>query len=237
THGTMSDARLGYVIDSMANILQEASTRNFNYWPILGTYVWPNPGPLPVTYSGEIQKLKDWIGGRTAWLDFAFSQNLPQLDAGFTATPVNALVWQFSATPGWQYHWDFGDGTTSGEMAPSHIFASTGTWTVRLTVSTPYGCSASSEQIIHIVSTGTQTAAGMQVQVSPNPATDVITVRAPGYRNTVTLYNQAGQPVKSSQFEEYQPELRLQVSGLPRGAYRLEVRGEEGVANVMVSIL
>jgi hypothetical protein len=37
----------------------------------------------------------------------------------------------------------------------------------------------------------------MQVQVSPNPATDIITVRAPGYRNTVTLYNQAGQAVKS----------------------------------------
>ena len=237
TNGAMSDARLGYVIDSMANILQEAHTRNFNYWPILGTYVWPNPGPLPDTYNGEIQKLKDWIEERTAWLDFAFSQNLPQLDAGFTAIPVNSLTWQFSAAPGWQYHWDFGDGTTSDEATPTHTFSSTGTWTVTLTISTPYGCSASSEQIIHIVSTGTTAAHTLQVQVSPNPATEVITVRTPGHGNTVALYNQAGQLVKSAQFQENITELRLQVAELPRGAYRLEVRGESGVANVMVSII
>jgi hypothetical protein len=77
----------------------------------------------------------------------------------------------------------------------------------------------------------------LQVQVSPNPATEVITVRTPGYGNTVALYNQAGQLVRSAQFQENNTELRLQVAELPRGAYRLEVRGESGVANVMVNII
>ncbi|MFN9110777.1 MAG: PKD domain-containing protein, partial [Bacteroidota bacterium] len=237
TNEAMSDARLGYVIDSMANVLQEAHTRNFNYWPILGTYVWPNPGPLPDTYSGEVQKLKSWIEERAAWLDFALSQHLPQPDATFTATPVNALTWQFTAKPGWEYLWDFGDGTTSSEMSPVHTFASAGTRTVKLTISTPYGCSASSEQTILIVSVGTIATSGIQVQISPNPATDIITVKTSGCENTVTLYNQAGQPVQTAYIQKNEYELRLPVYGLPGGTYRLEVRGENGVANVMVTII
>jgi len=234
--GAMSDIRLGVVIDSMANILQEAHTRNFTYWPILGAYVWPNPGPLPDTYAGEVEKLKGWIKTRAEWIDFALSQNAPQLNASFTATPVNALSWRFSAVPGLQYLWDFGDGTTSSEASPGHIFPSTGTWVVTLTVSTPYGCASSSEQIIHIVSVGTVSAQSMQVQVAPNPATDYILVKAQG-SVAVSLYNQSGQRVAAAAIPENEREVRLQTASLPRGCYRLEVKGEDGVVNMMVTLL
>ena len=122
-------------------------------------------------------------------------------------------------------------------MSPVHTFASAGTRTVKLTISTPYGCSASSEQTILIVSVGTIATSGIQVQISPNPATEFITVRTSGQGNTVALYNQAGQLVRSAQFQDGNAELRLQVAGLPRGAYRLEVRGESGVTNVVVNII
>ncbi len=56
-------------IDSVTTYLNEAQTRNFKYWPILGTYVWPNPNPIPSTYEGEIINLKNWINNRIAWLD------------------------------------------------------------------------------------------------------------------------------------------------------------------------
>jgi subtilisin-like proprotein convertase family protein len=55
--------------DSMAVLLNEGQTRNFTVWPILGSYVWPNPGPLPTTYQGEINELKSWINLRWNWLD------------------------------------------------------------------------------------------------------------------------------------------------------------------------
>jgi hypothetical protein len=56
-------------IDSMEIVLDEAQTRNFEMWPILGIYVWPNPGPLPTTYHGEIINLKKWLRDRIAWID------------------------------------------------------------------------------------------------------------------------------------------------------------------------
>ncbi|HET6991080.1 MAG TPA: CotH kinase family protein, partial [Bacteroidia bacterium] len=55
--------------DSMATYLNEGQQRNFFVWPILGTYVWPNPSPIPTTYQGEVDELKTWIDQRWNWLD------------------------------------------------------------------------------------------------------------------------------------------------------------------------
>ncbi len=55
--------------DSMAVLLNEGAARNFTVWPILGSYVWPNPGPIPTSYQGEINELKTWINLRWNWLD------------------------------------------------------------------------------------------------------------------------------------------------------------------------
>jgi len=60
-------------IDSIATQLDEAQTRNFIKWPILGTYVWPNPWPYPATYDEEISSLKNWVHTRLSWID----ANLP----------------------------------------------------------------------------------------------------------------------------------------------------------------
>ncbi|HOS46981.1 MAG TPA: CotH kinase family protein [Bacteroidia bacterium] len=64
-----STANINAYIDSMAAYLQESQDRNFQVWPILGVYVWPNPSPIPTSYAGEISKLKGWINSRLLWLD------------------------------------------------------------------------------------------------------------------------------------------------------------------------
>ena len=42
--------------------------RNFDRWPVLGTYVWPN-NYIGSNYEQEINYIKDWITKRLAWLD------------------------------------------------------------------------------------------------------------------------------------------------------------------------
>ncbi len=69
----LSDNWFDQYIDSVALTLNESQERNFTVWPILGTYVWPNPWPYPQTYDEEIAVLKDWIHNRLQWLD----NNLP----------------------------------------------------------------------------------------------------------------------------------------------------------------
>ncbi|MDA3890568.1 MAG: CotH kinase family protein [Salinivirgaceae bacterium] len=63
-----SDASFSGIIDSVVNEIDEAQQRNFEKWPILGTYVWPN-SYIGESYANEVQFFKDWIDNRTAWLD------------------------------------------------------------------------------------------------------------------------------------------------------------------------
>lgn len=67
--------RLDAWCDSMAGHLAIGQQHNFALYPILGTWVWPNPEPLPMTYAGEITELKEWMHARWQWLD----ENIPGL--------------------------------------------------------------------------------------------------------------------------------------------------------------
>lgn len=76
---------LNALVDSMALVLDESQARNFVKWPILGTYVWPNPSPIPTSYAGEINKLKTWFSNRLGWLDSqinVYQTPLPVVDLG-----------------------------------------------------------------------------------------------------------------------------------------------------------
>lgn len=70
----LSYSHLDHLIDSIASLTEEARGRHFVKWPILGTYVWPNPQPIPADYPGEIAQLKQWMHERIDWLDDNFPQ-------------------------------------------------------------------------------------------------------------------------------------------------------------------
>ncbi|NUN08963.1 MAG: CotH kinase family protein [Ignavibacteriaceae bacterium] len=63
-----SPARINGIVDSLANLLDEAKTRNFIKWPVLGEWVWPNYF-VGQSYIEEIQWIKNWIISRYNWMD------------------------------------------------------------------------------------------------------------------------------------------------------------------------
>jgi len=65
---TLSTNYLMDYIDSMALMLTDPAARNYNRWPILGTYVWPN-NFIGNTYQEEIDYMKQWLLGRLTWMD------------------------------------------------------------------------------------------------------------------------------------------------------------------------
>lgn len=79
----LSDAAVGAYIDSLTLLLEESRVRNFETWPIIGIYVWPNPQPIPQSWEAEVASLKSWISTRLAWLD----ANLPGT-CYYTALPT-----------------------------------------------------------------------------------------------------------------------------------------------------
>jgi hypothetical protein len=65
----LSEPELFRLIDETAQTLDAAQKRNFQRWPTLGKYVWPNPRPFARTYPELIQNLKKWFHHRIAWMD------------------------------------------------------------------------------------------------------------------------------------------------------------------------
>ncbi|PCI96390.1 MAG: hypothetical protein COB15_10240 [Flavobacteriales bacterium] len=61
------DTILNY-IDTLVTYLDESQQRNFQKWPVLGTYVWPN-NFVGSTYASEINYLKTWVSSRLTWMD------------------------------------------------------------------------------------------------------------------------------------------------------------------------
>jgi hypothetical protein len=57
-----------YQIDSLKVLLEESSSRNFEKWPVLGIWVWPNYF-VGQTYQQEIDYLKNWISFRLNWMN------------------------------------------------------------------------------------------------------------------------------------------------------------------------
>jgi hypothetical protein len=80
-NGAFSDERLNATIDSLVTVMDDAPRRNFERWPVLGEYVWPNVF-LGETYEAEIDYLKRWVEDRTSWMDGAI----------WSLTPVERIV-------------------------------------------------------------------------------------------------------------------------------------------------
>jgi hypothetical protein len=64
----LSLQRIYSVIDSIAQLIDEAQKRNFERWPILNSYVWPN-SYVGGSYEMELYYLKQWIEKRFQWMD------------------------------------------------------------------------------------------------------------------------------------------------------------------------
>lgn len=66
--GPLHTDSLMQFIDERVLYLAEAQSRNFNRWPIIGQYVWPNSF-VGNTYEEEIAFLKNWLTQRLNWMD------------------------------------------------------------------------------------------------------------------------------------------------------------------------
>ncbi len=70
--GALNKDRIFAKIDSLVTYLNESQIRNFQRWPILNQYVWPNYY-IGNSYANEITYLKNWINGRLLWMNSAIN--------------------------------------------------------------------------------------------------------------------------------------------------------------------
>jgi hypothetical protein len=71
-----SNANIQALIDSLTGYIDEAQQRNFERWPILGVYVWPNYDWENNSYADEVAYFSNWLFARLTWLDGNFNGNI-----------------------------------------------------------------------------------------------------------------------------------------------------------------
>ncbi len=161
--------------------------------------------------------------------DFSPSETIVNLQAGgdvaFTDESADALSW----------YWDFGDGTTSTEQNPNHIYTEVGSYLVTLTVVGSEGCSDTNIEtiaVVDIVIVNVDTPGDLsgQVELYPNPTSELLQIAFNldrTYDLDIEVYDVFGQLLRSIPTNQYyQEQMTLDVSELPTGLYYVVFESE-----------
>lgn len=158
-----------------------------------------------------------------------------QPEAGFTYTTNMATV-QFTDTSGvnpTNWNWDFGDGNTSVLQNPSHTYASSGTYLVCLAASSVCGADTVCDSV-NIVIIGRDLPLAGDFKLYPNPSNGPLHLSLPADESiqTVKVLDLMGRSMFRISGEENPaasgPEMSINLSELPTGAYFIEVQGRNG---------
>jgi hypothetical protein len=87
----LSNQRVAFVVDSLTNVIAEAKDRNYQRWPILGQWIWPNYY-VGYSFASEVDWMKNWITDRLSYLDYQWPYN-------FTGTDNNLISQSQSIYP------------------------------------------------------------------------------------------------------------------------------------------
>ncbi len=156
---------------------------------------------------------------------FIFAFLVPQAAFSFTINELEVNFTDNSSNDPSTWHWNFGDGASSSEQNPTHVFAQTGNYEVCLTAANQAGEDVFCDTV-QVISTGSGEVFGSGgISILPNPVSEWLTVvfeNLPRQGTSVCLRNSLGQVVgaPTEVFGRYNS---LDVSGLPDGMYLLEV--------------
>lgn len=145
------------------------------------------------------------------------------------------------------WFWDFGDGNSSTDQEPFHVYTDTGAYQVTLTVIGEDGCSSSVERTVIVIEDAVlgdsevTDRAGNRLFVYPNPAQDLLNLAVNLEQPGLLRYHLAdllGRPVLQGQQQMAKEQtLEVPLAGLPAGAYLLvvDIDGDRQVKRVVKS--
>ena len=147
--------------------------------------------------------------------------------ASFSNESTGASAWR----------WDFGDGHSSDEENPSHVYDVKDEYTITLTSISAYGCENSISKPLNPV-TGSEVSLERVVTLYPNPVVDdqlVISHSGIAESLKIEVFNSQGRLINHSTLDQNISEVVLNLSGLAGGVYLVRiVTPEETVVKKIV---
>ena len=152
--------------------------------------------------------------------DFSFFTS-SDLTLNFTDESVNDPI---------EWLWDFGDGSTSTDQNPFHVYAMPGTYEVCLTVTNAGGMDTTCKTILIETTSVSEPTWAKQIQLLPNPVEDHLSVlfqELPDGNVELNIKSALGQTIGNAKSVSRLTN-RLETNQLSSGVYFLEIRkGEE----------
>ncbi len=143
-------------------------------------------------------------------------------------SPGDEIVFTSQDNEGVSWHWAFGDGTTSTEENPEHIYASLGNYTIALTVTSAEGCVATQLKPLGII-TSAEGSFEKSIQLYPNPVyTESILIyhKALPTDLEIDLFNVQGKKVNHTVIKTSDQQHILNISDLCNGMYTVRIVSE-----------
>ena len=146
--------------------------------------------------------------------------------AGFTFSAAQNTVNFTNTSNAGTYSWTFGDGGTSVSTNPSHVYASTGNYTVKLKNTNSCGTDSISKQVT-ITSVGVETTTLINgIHVFPNPSNGYVQISCTNSANSkYCIFDMKGQLLQAGKING---SIQLNLSTYLSGVYLLSVEEPNG---------
>ncbi|MFZ4785851.1 MAG: Ig-like domain-containing protein [Flavobacteriales bacterium] len=173
------------------------------------------------TVTGDVLVLNVPVASFTSALD------VPNISASFNNTSfvVNSSIASSS--------WTFGDGNSSSDFSPSHIYGTGGIYDVSLTVTSADGCSATVTQQIELFTGVSENSFENAIQVYPNPFDTYIMIDA-SVNVQVQITDVTGRIVKETFLVVGGSKHSLDMNELAGGSYLVKCVGSHFEKTVVI---
>lgn len=175
--------------------------------------------------AADAQEIREAV--KQVVYDDLLTYNIGYFDLGPTANfeltqaDWNTFVFSNMTSNASSVVWDFGDGTTSTELSPTHIFQLPGTYTVTLTAT---GCGIQDDEIITVNVTELdvdELNSTDDLNIYPNPSNDILFAKMESGEKMIKIRSLLGQIVFESKTNE--EAIEFDLKDLASGSYVFEV--------------
>ncbi len=209
------------------------TTYNWNFGVDATPQTANTVGPHAVTYSNQGSKTATLAvsnaGGasNTSGAVLVVDKPFTQFSA-INSDTLTVIFNDFSTNNPTAWAWNFGDGNTSGNQNPTHVYSAGGTYNVTLTATNACG-STDSTFAVYVSGIGiNEKEFGSGIALMPNPASQQVTLRA--YFNTaqdlhVELHDITGKLLAKTTWQNASSgnDFTLPIENLPDGVYVLKL--------------
>jgi len=157
-------------------------------------------------------------------VDFLWKQHKPDVD--FTDSSSGLSVdFVDNSTGAVSWLWDFGDGNTSTLQSPTHVYATSGTYDVKLYIENNIKSWDEVTKSLTYAPLSIADESKLDFKVYPNPVNDLININSKSPINTVEIYSVLGKQLLS--ISENMD--RIDISHLNKGIYFIKVYSNNNV--------